>query len=256
MKINRVFITNPIRIAILALIVTFSLVVTTRASVAGNQSTSEGRLFVDTSNILLSDYAKENVPESINLVDDLLPSVVEIPLSEIPDEIVLPKRVVIVPEESKNGEIVYRKYVAPEITINLREVLESLQHQSQSQNLENSPLSQPLMGTGTLNPYFVSVNPALWGHCDSGVNYSYTTVPTNSTSFVANSSLPTWVPGDGSASSWNFAYASGNNYTTLCIPKTLYWQYIEPVYIANWWAGLALHIAYQSTGNWTTTWHN
>ncbi|VAW40666.1 hypothetical protein MNBD_CHLOROFLEXI01-3133, partial [hydrothermal vent metagenome] len=167
----------------------------------------------------LSGIALENKPDYIMLNDDgTLPEIIVIPGDvEIPDEFTLPERIVLIPEIDENGNISSTEIIAPEVTFPIADYVKQLEFAPMLRKDEH--MSKLPYASGTLNPYFVSVQAAFSGHCDSGTNYSYTTVPSNSTSFQASSSLPTWVPGDGSAPNWDFAYASGNTYTTLCIPK-------------------------------------
>ncbi|MCA9978398.1 MAG: hypothetical protein KC413_21710 [Anaerolineales bacterium] len=203
--------------------------------------------------IRLSGIALENKPDDVVLNEDgTLPEIIIIPGNVvIPDKITLPERVVSIPEIDGDGNEYTVEVIAPEVTFPIVDYVKQLQ---------SAPIKDRALGksqaTATVHPYYVSVQQAFSGHCDQGTNYSYTTVPSNSTSFVANSSLPTWVPGDGSASNWNFAYAAGSTRTTLCIPKSLYFIYILPVYSTDWYAGMLVHTAYQNTSNWTTTYYN
>lgn len=198
--------------------------------------------------IQLPDELLQDKPDWLELEKDgTIPEEITIPAgTSIPQTVYLPERSLSIPVSQKDGSVVWEEHTFPAESYAIGRYFEEF-------TKKPSDKSDTVRGTGTTPPYFMMINAATTGHCDQGVNFAYASVPTNSDPHQAFTSLPTWVPGDGSASSWNFAYDDANTYTTLCIPKSLYWIYLNPVYQANWWSGFLLHRTYLTLSLWDIT---
>lgn len=181
--------------------------------------------------MVLDDEQLKSKPEWIKLDEDgTMPSQVTVPsYVKLPRFMNLPEREI--PLMNEKG--VEEKYTFPAVEIDLQNAIESDRNQ--------------VLGSSTA--YSVAVYPALTGHCD---NKALATVPSSApiSSFTGHTWLPTWTPSHGSVTNWGFQRPVSTT-AQLCIPKTLYWIYINP-FLGQPYFFVQLGL-YNSSGNWSVT---
>jgi len=77
-----------------------------------------------------------------------------------------------------------------------------------------------------------------------------------SSGLVGHCWLPTSTVANGHCENWEFQQCNlHTGLMRLSVPKALYWEYILPYYLIDFWHGLAVHLEYLDTANWWATYH-